>query len=68
VAVDLLLDAAADLVDRVPGQGHHMERVEDGCGVGELVVDGVLVATNGSRVATSTWALNAFPRASSHVL
>ena len=44
VAVDVLLDAAADLVDGLGAELHHMERVEHRDGVVELVVDGVLVA------------------------
>jgi hypothetical protein len=36
---------ATDLVDRPAGQGDHMKRVKDGGGVGELVIDRVLVAT-----------------------
>ena len=44
VAVDLLLDAAADLVQRLAGQGHDVEGVQHGDGVVELVVDRVLVA------------------------
>ena len=41
---DGLLDAAADLVDGLPAELHYMKRVEHRDGVGELVVDGVLVA------------------------
>jgi hypothetical protein len=44
VAVDLLLHPATDLVDRPAGQGDHVEGVEHSGGVGEFVVDGVLVA------------------------
>lgn len=41
------LDAAADLVDGVPDQRLDVEGVEDGGGVFELVVDGVLVSVEG---------------------
>jgi hypothetical protein len=44
VAVDLLLEPAAALVDGGGGEFDDVERVEDRAGVGELVVDGVLVA------------------------
>ncbi|GAA3867354.1 hypothetical protein GCM10022275_16320 [Tessaracoccus defluvii] len=44
VAVDVLLDPAADLVDRGGAELDNVERVEDRDGVFELVVDGVLVA------------------------
>lgn len=40
----VLLDAAADLVDDLGADLDDVERVEDGGGVLELVVDGVLVA------------------------
>ena len=39
-----LLDSAADFVDGLAAELHHVEGVEDGDGVGELVVAGVLVA------------------------
>ena len=45
MTVDVLLDAAADLIDSLGGELHHMKRVQHGGGVGELVVDRVLVAT-----------------------
>ena len=35
-----------------PAELHHVEGGEDGDGVGELVVDGVLQPWNGSKVAT----------------
>jgi hypothetical protein len=38
VSVDLLLDAAADLVDGVGAKFHDMEGVEDGDSIVELVV------------------------------
>src|SRR6188768_2725187 len=44
MAGDGLLDAAADLLDGLPAELDHMKGVENGDGVGELVVDGVLVA------------------------
>ena len=44
MAVDRLLDAAADLIDDLGAELHDVERVEHRGGVGELVVDGVLVA------------------------
>jgi len=44
VAVDVLLEAAAALVDGGGGELDDVERVEDRDRVGELVVDGVLVA------------------------
>jgi len=44
VAVDVLLDPAADLIDSGRAGLDYVERVEDGDGVFELVVDGVLVA------------------------
>ena len=44
VAVDLLLEPAAALVDGGGGEFDDVERVEDRDRVGELVVDGVLVA------------------------
>lgn len=44
VAVDLLLDAAADFIDSPAGESDHMKGVEHCGGVGEFVVDGVLVA------------------------
>ena len=61
---DGLLDAAADFVDGLAAELHHVEGVEDGDGVGELVVDGVLVAAErvqGRRPATRF--RNASPRA-----
>jgi len=55
--VDLLLDPATDVVDGMPGQRDHVESIEDGGGVGEFVVDGVLVAVErvqgGTRGSTS---------------
>ena len=44
MAVDVLLDPATDLVDGGGAEFDDVERVEDRDGVGELVVDGVLVA------------------------
>lgn len=44
VAVDLLLDPAPHFVDGLGAELDHMEGVEHGGGVLELVVDGVLVA------------------------
>lgn len=44
VAVDFLLDSAADLVDGSGAEFHNMERVEYRDGVFQLVIDGVLVA------------------------
>jgi hypothetical protein len=44
VAVDVLLDPAADLVDGRRAEFDDVEGVEHRDGVGELVVDGVLVA------------------------
>jgi hypothetical protein len=43
VAVDLLLHPPANIVDDLGGQLDHMEGVEDGAGILELVVDRVLV-------------------------
>lgn len=34
MTVDLLLDAAADLIDRAPGQRHDMEGIQHGGGIG----------------------------------
>ena len=42
--MDLLLHPPADLVDGLGAELDHVERIEDGDGVLELVVDGVLVA------------------------
>ncbi len=44
----LLLDPAADLVERSSAQLDHVERVEHGDGVFEVLVDGVAVSTRGS--------------------
>ena len=44
VAMDLLLDAASDLIDRLGAELDHVERVKHRGGVLELLVDGVLVA------------------------
>ena len=44
VAVDVLLDAASALVQRLAGEGDDVEGVEHRDGVLELVVDRVLVA------------------------
>jgi hypothetical protein len=38
-----LLGSAADLVDDLGGEFHHVERVEDGNSVGEFIADGVRV-------------------------
>jgi len=57
-----LLDPAADLVDDLGAELDDMEGVQDRGGILELVVNGVLVAGNGSRVATSTRPVNASPR------
>ena len=48
VAAGVLLDAAADFVNSLGGELDHVESAEDGGGVGELVVDGVLVHGAGS--------------------
>ena len=44
MAVDVLLDAATDLIDGLGGELHDMKRVQHGGRVGELVIDRVLVA------------------------
>jgi len=49
VAQRLLLHPAADLVEGVQAEPHHMERVEHGDRVGQLVADGLAA----SRLATS---------------
>jgi hypothetical protein len=41
MTVDLLLDAAANLIDRVAAELDDMERVQDGDGVLELIVESV---------------------------
>ena len=43
-AQGVLLDAAADLVDDLGAEPHHVEGVEDGDRVGQLVADRVRVA------------------------
>jgi hypothetical protein len=65
MAVDVLLDTAADLVEGRGAQLHDMERVEHCDGVLEVLVDGVLVAVNGSSVASFTRPRKAGPRSSS---
>jgi hypothetical protein len=65
VAVDRLLHAASCLVDDLAAELHDVERVKHRDRVFELVVDGVLVAMEGSSVATSTRRRNASPRCSS---
>ena len=44
VPKSFLLDAATDLIDGVPGQRHDVEGIQHGGGVGEFVIDRVLVA------------------------
>ena len=44
VAMDFLLDAAPDIINSRGTEFHDMESVNDRLGVGEFVVDGVLVA------------------------
>jgi hypothetical protein len=66
VAVDVLLDPAADFVHDAGGEFDDVEGVQHGAGVLQLVVDGVLIAVEG--VAISTRARNASPRWRSQVL
>ena len=65
VAELLLLDSAAGFLHRRQPEPDHMEGVQHGDGVGELVSDGVGVPAKGSRVATWIPVANASPRACS---
>ena len=68
VAVDLLLDPAADLVDGLGAELDDMERVEHGGRVFELVVDGVLVAVERVQGRDLDTVLKPSPRSSSQSL
>ena len=63
VSEGVLLDPAADLVDDARAELDDVEGVQDGGGVLQLVVDGVLVAVERAKVATSTRLVKASPRA-----
>lgn len=68
MAVDLLLEAATDIVHGGGAEFHDVEGVNDGLGVGEFVVDGVLVAVERIQGGDLTPVRNTSPRSSSQVL
>ena len=65
VAVDLLLNPAADIVNDRGREFEHVEGVQDRAGVLQLVIDAFLYPRNGSSVATLT--RNCSPRSCSQV-
>jgi len=68
VTEGVLLDAAADLVDGLSAKLDDVEGVQDGGGVGELVVDGVLAPVEGVQGGDLDPLAEAFPRALSQSL